>query len=57
LFKARSRKPKLIQKIDKYARIFRCGANENVQIACVTRPPVKCETLRANDDIINAAGV
>jgi hypothetical protein len=49
--------PELIQKREELARIVSSRSDKNVQIPGVTWTPVKCETLRADDDVINGAGI
>jgi len=50
-------KSELIQKIDEYACVFTRGSHQNIKIACVTRSPMHGETVRTDNDVINAAGV
>ena len=33
------------------------GSHQNIKIACVTRSPMQGETVRTDNDVINAAGV
>ena len=60
LEKARFLKPdresELIQK-SKSLRAFSGVGRKNIHGACVTRAGVKCETLRANNDVINATAL
>jgi len=47
-----------IPKNGSYLRgICRCRPNENIQIAGITRPSVISQTVRADDDVFNAAGI
>jgi hypothetical protein len=47
----------LIQKREKEPRVGRSGTDENIQGPGMTWAPMKCETLRADDDVINAARI
>ena len=48
-------KTEFADECDNLLRVFRGGTDENVEIACITRPPVKGETVRADYYVINAA--
>jgi hypothetical protein len=39
---------------DYFFGVFLSGANQNIKVACVSRPTV---AVRADDDVFNAAGV
>jgi hypothetical protein len=54
---ARLLEPELIQKREKQPRVLWSRPDEDVQVPCVAWAPVKCEALRADDDVINAAGI
>jgi hypothetical protein len=49
--------PELIQEREEHARVVWRGPDKDVQVAGVTWAPVKCEALRADDDVINGAGI
>ena len=51
------REPKLSQNIEKPLRVIRRGPDKNIQVAGVTWAPMERQALRADDDIINAAGI
>ncbi len=42
---------------NEFGCIFRRGPDQNVEVAGVTRPSMKRETVRADDYVLNAAGV